>query len=302
MSQYVRIGESIRTVVRRRWGGMRAEEHRERRDRRRCPMSEAAWVPSVSRGSSRGDRRSGPGTAAAGTARRLPRLFGRHLHRDRCPPVAARHQADLETLLELMRANVQLEGRCHIGDGDGRDRAAFSAHFQELGSSLEEWNARVDRSRTAPGSLWEWLAREARRRGITEPPYAVGTLVDRLAIIVLERALSGGLAIRRELTLQPFGEGSGGRRSLALYLTGARIARLPPDAELEPSTWLVQGLFDDAVECEEAIEIAGARDSLLDLKHQLLDRLAREAAVDPIPVAEACPVCHADSGSVSDLA
>ena len=83
-----------------------------------------------------------------------------------------------------------------------------------------------------------------------------------------------------------------------MYVEGQKVARLPhlPEADmrrrLEATEALIQGLFDDAQRCAEADEILAAHDALFDLKQQLLDRLAHDAAISPIPCAPGCPACE----------
>ncbi len=215
-------------------------------------------------------------------------------------PVAPEHREDLETLLDVVRASVELESRCDYADPPSspqHNRQAFTAHFTELGALLKEWDAGVERVRTAPGGLWEWFALAAADRGIAEPPFVLGALIDRLAVWTVERSRHGELGHPHALDLQHFTDGFGSEQCLSVYVEGQKIARLPvePRADLErraeAADQLVQGLFGDAQNCEEAREVGEARDSLLDLKQQVLDRLTEHATGSAILSAAGCPFC-----------
>ncbi|MFI4984785.1 MAG: hypothetical protein ACHQAV_02210 [Solirubrobacterales bacterium] len=94
------------------------------------------------------------------------------------------HQEGLEALLSSVQLAVGLDTRCDYGDRLGAEpnnRRAFAAHFNDLEPALREWDNSVERVRAASDALWEWFAREARDRGVREPPYMVGALIDRLA-------------------------------------------------------------------------------------------------------------------------
>lgn len=241
---------------------------------------------------------SGIAPLGEGPLPRLSRLRQGRRGRTPGPPVDARHQEDLETLLELMRANVSLESRCQVGDGDGAQRDAFAAHFARLGASIEDWNERVIRAQAAPVALWRWLAHETARRGIVEPPFMVGAVIDHVAVVVLELARAGTLTTHRDLVFRRFGEVARDPAAILVYHETSRMARLAPAPHAEEAVAqaerLIQRLLDDALACAEAEEVARSRDVLLDLKHDLLEWLATEAAVDPLPLALGCPVCRPD--------
>ena len=215
-------------------------------------------------------------------------------------PIDPVHRADLETLRDLLRTAVELESRCDFGEpstGSQPNRQAFMAHFTALHAPLEEWNAAVERSRTAPGALWEWFARAAGRRKITEPEFAVGSLIDRLAVLTLQRARKWQLQSPYELTLEHFRDRQDGDKYVSIHLDGQRVARLPmesgesTDQHFEAANRLIQGFFDEAQASEEAQAVADARDTLLQLKEELLERLKPGAGETPLERVQDCPVC-----------
>ncbi len=214
--------------------------------------------------------------------------------------VEPEHREDLKTLLDVLRASVELESRCDYADppnGQRLNRRAFMAHFGELGALLTQWDTAVERMRIAPGGLWEWFALAAADRGIAEPPFVLGALIDRLAIWTVERSRHGELGHRHELDLQHFKDGFGEEQYLSVYVEGQKVARLPvePNADLErraeAADELIRRLFADAQRCEEAQEIGDARDALLDFKQQVLDRLSQHATGSAILAAADCPFC-----------
>ncbi len=219
----------------------------------------------------------------------------------RAGAVEEAHQEDLETLLDLVRATVELESRCDYADPHGgpeHNREAFLAHFSELDASLAAWDERVERVRAAPAGLWEWFAGAAVELGISEPPFAVGALVDRLAVLTVDRSRRGQLRAPHELSLERFKDTLAGQKYLSVYLEGQRVAslRYPPEGDCDDQAAtaerLIQRLFDQAQACEEAQEIDNARDAMLDLKQHLLSMLAQCAAADPVAFAPDCPVCQ----------
>jgi len=214
-----------------------------------------------------------------------------------CAPA---HREDLEALLDLVRSNVELESPCDFAErpvSPGRNRAAFMAHFGELEATLEAYDERVARVQAAPGSLWESLARSAAARGVGEPPFAVGPLVDRLAVLTVQRARRGQLEIPHELSLTRFTDTREGLAQVSIYMAGQRVASVAcavgedPEALADSAQAALQGLFDEAQHSEQAREIDDARDALVALKQHLLGLLAERAAADAIAPADACPVC-----------
>lgn len=224
-------------------------------------------------------------------------------------PVSAEHREELEARMDLLRMSIELEGPCDFGESSevaGASRAAFMAHFGELEGDLEDWNGRIERMRGAPAALWLWFEAGARKRRMSEPPYAIGALIDRLAILTAERSRKGQLAVPRGLQLEQFRDRVGGSERLSLYVEGQNIAHFPaePASTAQPrvaaASALVQQLFEEAQDCDEAAEVMRAHDALLDLKQPLLERLAMHASVDAIVYAPACPVCSragAEEGS-----
>lgn len=216
--------------------------------------------------------------------------------------VQGAHREDLEGVMDLLRVAIQLDSRCEYGDGPGgsqQNRSAFLAHFHDLRAPLAEWNARVEEVEAAPGALWGWLARATTERGIAEPPFSVGALIDRLAILTSERARQERLDVPHRLYFERFRDRSAEGERVSVYVEGQNavwLASDPPETleeRIEGAESAIQALFDDAQRSEAAQEVVGARDALLDLKQPLLDRLAEQASHDVILIAADCPVCGA---------
>jgi hypothetical protein len=206
------------------------------------------------------------------------------------------HRARLEALVSSFSNAVALEMRCELTIAP-TDRAVFGAHFPTLNVSLERWNAAIDLAQGAPEALWRRFARSARDRGITEPPFMVGVLIDDLATWTVERCRRWELDIPHEAALEHFNDRLGGSECVSVYMMGRRVATLPggagPDVQrrIAAADSLIQALFDEARTCEEANWIVDTRDSLLDLKHQLLDDLEVHKNTAAIRLASGCPQC-----------
>jgi hypothetical protein len=208
-----------------------------------------------------------------------------------CEPVGAEHLEDLEAQMDMLRVAIELESRSDFGDprdGDQHNRTAFLAHFAELGTALEEWDTMVERVQAAPGSVWGWFAQATSERGFTEPPFAIGPLIDRLATLTVKRARHGQLDTPHRLYVQHFENRSTRGVHVSLYVEGQNVAQLPaepaatPQRQIEAARQRVQALFDDAQSCRQAEEVANARDALLVVKQPLLDRLALHASVEAV--------------------
>jgi hypothetical protein len=222
--------------------------------------------------------------------------------REDLPAVGPAHQEDLEAQIDMVRMAVELEGAAEFaGAGTGAREEhgdSFVAHFPELEAQLANWNAAVERLRAAPGELWAWLERAARKRGIEEPPFAVGALIDRLATVTTERSRRGQLRTPHTVRLERSSDRLGGGERLSLHAEGQNVVRVrgdqPAAAErtLAEAGRTIQALFDDAQGSKAAAEVGVARDAMLDLKQPLLETLAEAGAQDPIHVADACPVCR----------
>ena len=198
---------------------------------------------------------------------------------------------------------VELESRCDYDEpptGHQPNHQAFMTHFPDLGASLDEWDAAVERARMAPSTLWEWFAKAAVERSITEPSFAVGSLIDHLAILTLQRARSWQLDIPYELSLEQFRDRFGDKEYVTIHLEGQRVARLATQPHTDDQQRiqavgrLMQGLFDDAQASKEARAVLDARDSLLLLKEDLLDHLRPRSADTPTLLADGCPFCLRD--------
>jgi hypothetical protein len=226
---------------------------------------------------------------------------GAHLGGGMPSVVGERHRRQLEAAIDLLRVSLELESHCDFGDppgGDGRGRAAFVAHFDGWEPVLLEWEETVRRQRSAPAKLWSWLAASAGEMGLTEPPLALGPLIDRLAILTVQRSRDGSLRVRHPLFVQELTSGHGAQARVAVYIEGQRVAMLPEGKEprgLSPGVRLceaIQTLFDAAQSSEVAADIGRSADQLLEMKHVLLERLNELAAADTIEFAELCPVCR----------
>jgi hypothetical protein len=215
--------------------------------------------------------------------------------------VGERHRRQMEAAIDLLRVSLELESHCDFGDppgGDGRGRAAFVAHFEGWEGALLAWEETVRRQRSAPAKLWSWLAASAGELGLTEPPLALGPLIDRLAILTVQRSRDGSLRVRHPLFVQELTSGHGAQKRVAVYVEGQRVAMLPEGTDplgLSPGARLceaIQTLFDAAQLSDVAADIGRSADQLLEMKHVLLERLNELAAADTMEFAEVCPVCR----------
>jgi hypothetical protein len=215
-------------------------------------------------------------------------------------PVSGTHREDLEAHMDLLRMAIELEGPCDYGDAPGaspQHQIEFLAHFGELEPQLAEWNDSVERVRAAPTALWSWFEHTARKRGVTEPPFALGPLIDRFAILTAERSRRGQLSDAHKLHVEHFRDRIGGAERISLHVEGQNVAKLPSAPEptaaerTADAEAMLQRLFDDAQRSDPASEIQDSRDALLDQKQPLLDLLAILASVDTIAFAPDCPEC-----------
>jgi hypothetical protein len=210
------------------------------------------------------------------------------------------HQAELDALLGLLHTAVALEMRCELSElpaADTCDREYFRAHFATLDRARGEWNAAVDRVHAAPEALWRRFANSARERGITEPPFMVGVLIDQVATSTVERSRQWELDTPREPPLEHFNDRLDGGAYVSVYAMGRRVATLPggPESDVrrrvEAADSLIRALFAEAQGCSEAREITAAQDALLALKQQLLEQLAARRPGAAFELALGCPRC-----------
>jgi hypothetical protein len=218
-------------------------------------------------------------------------------------PVGAEHLESLEAQMDKLRVAIELDRRSDFADqrdGAQANRGSFLAHFPELERALEEWDSIVDRAQAAPGSVWGWFAQATNERGFSEPPFAVGRLIDRLATLTVERARHGRLDKPHRLALQHFGNRSTCGDYVSMYVEGENVAQLPAESGTNPQRQIttaerrVQALFDDAQSCKQAEEVASATAALRAIKQPLLDRLAHHASADAVVFAASCPLCLPD--------
>ena len=233
-------------------------------------------------------------------------LFRRaHVH-TRSPPVSLAHSDDLHTVLAVVRLSVELESTCDYGDaarGEQSNREAIGAHFGELALALEAWDAEVARARVAPSAVWAWFERSAADLDITEPPFALGSLVDCLTILILERSRRWELGVAYALRFEHFDERVASESCVSLYVEGQRAAQFTVapvadiDRRLGGARRSIQSLFDGAQISDCAREISNSRDSLLELKHELTARLAPPVQPTRVRFAADCPHCAVHEAS-----
>jgi len=214
--------------------------------------------------------------------------------------LAAGHQEDLEAMLGTLRTAIELESRSDFEalGGDGTARESFLAHFGGLEEALAQWDAGVERVRAAPEALWAWFAHAAPERGIAEPRFALGPLIDRLAALTMNRSRRGQLGIPHSLNLEHFPDSVGDGLQVSVYLGGQQVATVTGHSTEQlagnagSADALIQALFDEAQQSAEAHAIDDAREQLLDLQEQLLDRLEQLAARTGLAPSESCPRCR----------
>jgi hypothetical protein len=215
--------------------------------------------------------------------------------------VDRQHAATLEALLGAFHTAVALEMPCDLAEvktSELENHACFRAHFPAFAIALEEWNATVAVAEAAPEALWRRFANSARDRGITEPPFVVGVLIDQLATSTVERSRRWELDTPQETQLEHFNDRLEDGTYVSVYVMGRRVATLPGGAEpdvqrrIDAADALIRGLFDEARTCAEARSIADAQEALLTLKQRLLDELEDEQARASINVAAACTRCR----------
>ncbi len=211
------------------------------------------------------------------------------------------HRDELEAMLAALRTAVDLEMPLGFTDsamGAELERCALLAHFGELAEPIAEWDGALERMSAAPAALWEWLGAAVAERGVTEPPVALGSLIDRLAFITLERSRRGLLRVPHALYLQELPSRLRGEDVISLYVEGQQVATVSAKRTAETKLQLgalgriIQELFDDAAASDQARALDEARDSLLMLKQRLLSALRDCGPASPLRLAPACPVCQ----------
>ncbi len=212
------------------------------------------------------------------------------------------HQDELEATFDMLRTSVELEMRSDFGgarSGQPSGRVVLLAHFGVLRHALEEWDAAVARAALAPGTLWQLVAASVAERGISEPPVAIGSLIDRLALTTLERSRRGLLGAPHELYFQQLPSRLKGAAVMTLYVEGQPVATVADangtgaELELDITARVIQAMFEEAQGSGEALEVDEARDSLLILKQDLLASLESCAAQLPVALRDECPACRA---------
>jgi hypothetical protein len=206
----------------------------------------------------------------------------------------------------MLHAAIRLERRTNFGDphtDEQQNRISFLAHFAELDSALEQWDSLVERANTAPASVWGWFAQATSDRGFTEPPFAVGPLIDRLAALTVERARQRQLEKPHQLQFQRFTDRSIDGTHHSVYVEGQNVLGLADEPitgaeeQIEAAEQRIQVLFDDAQASVQAEQVASAMSALLAAKQLLLDRLALHASAEAVTFAEGCPVCQTQPGA-----
>jgi hypothetical protein len=215
-------------------------------------------------------------------------------------PLGTEHLEDLEAHMDRLRAAIERESFSDYADlpgGDQANRTSFLAHFADLDAAVEEWDTVVALVQAAAASVWEWFAQATSERGFTEPPFAIGPLIDRLATLTLQRSRHGRRGTH-PLDLQYLANRSARGEQMSLYVEGRNVAELPAESAANPQRGIaaagqrVQDLFDDGQSSEQAAELASVRDALVAIKQPLLDRLALHASVEAVAFATSCPVCQ----------
>ena len=212
------------------------------------------------------------------------------------------HFRRIEALRELIRSAIELEAVCELSGGlEGRqlNEEVFHAHFGEWVELLEHWDALIEEKRVAPDPLWAKIASECAAGQLQEPPFSLGALIDRLAIILIRRAREWQLGGEWEPNLRLESDRIGGAACWTLYLEGERVARIAGEAEdaLRRHGETIVALIRRLEHSEEARAISDNRDAILELKQYLLERFV-ELAAEPVQRANGCPVCEADATEV----
>lgn len=236
---------------------------------------------------------------AAGAGRTARVLTAAHV----LAPVEARtalaplHLERLELLRDILLCALELEAPCDFAAAPGGralNERIFFAHFESWRELLREWDELQIRSRGAPGRLWAAAAGACERHGLQEPPVALGSVTDKLAILTLARARDWQLDTPHELSMQLVEDRISGVEYLTLYLERERIASLPGARSadsLQAIARSLQATFNELQGTAEAHAISATRDSLLELKHELLSRGASLRAEAAAPAAD-CPLCE----------
>ena len=221
-------------------------------------------------------------------------------------PMDARHREELEADVDMLRAAITLNRRTNFGDpptDEQQNRSSFLAHVPELDSPLQEWDTLIEEAKTAPGSLWEWLQQATSGRGFTEPPFALGRLIDRLATLTVQRARQGQLDTPHQLQFQRFTDRTIDGTQHTVYVEGQNVLGLPDEPtantqhQIEASEQRIQALFDDAQVSAEAQQVASAINALHAAEQPILERLTLHASAEQIAYAAGCPVCQAPPGA-----
>ena len=219
--------------------------------------------------------------------------------------IGAAHAAELERLLAALHTTIELDERSGYGDrlhGRHPNRRSFLAHFADLQEPLSHWDERAERAQVAPAALHQWFASSAPAQRIAEPPFLIAALIDCLTEVTVERARSGQLHVPRVLHFEHLTARFRHGEQVSVYLEGDKVARVPLEPQvslsrrLDAVTAQVQGLFDEGQLSGEAAELVASRDSLLELKQPLLDRLALHGSPHTIAFAAGCPICRRERG------
>jgi hypothetical protein len=226
--------------------------------------------------------------------------------------VGPAHVERLELLREILKCAIELESPCDFaGAPGGRElnEGIFFGHFGEWRGLLSEWDELQVSTRLAPERLWARIEHGCAQWRLTEPPVALGTVIDRFAILTLARARAWQLETPCELSLQPARDRIRGADQVSLYMERERVASIAgplPEGErrLEGIAQVLQGLFDEVQHAPEAHAVSATRDRLLDLKHELLSRVGAllPEAAEPVPGCPLCAILAAEETGSEDLA
>lgn len=205
----------------------------------------------------------------------------------------------LELLRELLDGALERESPCDLGAapaGRALNESILFAHFAELAEPLREWDELQLRARCAPDRVWARVADACREHHLSEPPVALGGVVDKLAILTCRRAREWRLEEPERLALKLLKDRVGGLDHLTLYLERERISSLPDpgagsERALAATAAAIQAIFDELQHGSEARSISATRDALLELKHDLIARLS-SLTLRSAQEAPGCPMCE----------
>ncbi len=212
-------------------------------------------------------------------------------------PVQPRHADELRERLQTLVNAVTSDRPGSYGDpSDGRPlrREQFVAHFPDLVSQLDEWNAALEQRRVAPTRLREAFDRAIEERQLDRDLYDRSALAESLTQLTMARSLADQPEHSSELAWEGFADPDG---SLSLGIrygpgVGITVAHVPSRSESDRAMRAIEDLFADAQSWSETREVRGAHDALEAFgKIALRDNLATVQQRQEFRVAIDCPAC-----------